>query len=129
MKTETFIKKFSEGYNRSEIVKNLINNNFSCYLISPFRELDNTGQDEVYLKNFKKLKWKEISTLNLDDLLFGRDKDLFILFFATFNIFLSKSIAKAVFFLLSLTHVAEILAVAQKSSLILDQRSFLYNFV
>ena len=77
--TESFIKKFSEGYNRSEIVKNLINNNFSCYLISPFRELDNTGQDEVYLKNFKKLKWKEISTLNLDDLLFGRDKDLFIL--------------------------------------------------
>ena len=77
--SEKFIKNFSEGHNRVKIIFNLINKGFSCYLINPFRELDDSGNDESYLKNAKKLKWKKISNLNLDDLLFGRDKDLFIL--------------------------------------------------
>jgi len=77
--SEKFIKKFSEGHDRVKIILNLINKGFSCYLINPFRKLDNSGQDEDYLKNSKKLKWMEISSLNLDSLLFGRDKDLFLL--------------------------------------------------
>ena len=77
--SEKFIKKFSEGHDRVKIILNLISKGFSCYLINPFRDLDNSGEDEDLLKNSKKLKWMEISSSNLDSILFGRDKDIFLL--------------------------------------------------
>jgi FkbM family methyltransferase len=80
------LKKFSPGFTKTSIVKNLIDHNFNCYLISPhsdgFRNLysANDNTQELYLDNKNKLKYQKIEKDTADLVLYDRNfSDIFIL--------------------------------------------------
>jgi len=84
--TENDLKKFSPGFTKTSIVKNLIDHNFNCYLISPhsdgFKNLysANDKTQELYLNNTNKLKYLKIEKDAADLVLYDRNfSDLFIL--------------------------------------------------
>ena len=68
--TSDFLKKFSNGLNKKEILSQLIDLNFDCYLVSSFRNYDYKNQ---------KYKFKKIDMQNFELLFFDRDQsDQFI---------------------------------------------------
>ena len=68
--TSDFLKKFSNGLNKKEILSQLVDLNFDCYLVSSFRNYDYKNQ---------KYKFKKIDMQNFELLFFDRDQsDQFI---------------------------------------------------
>lgn len=68
--TSDFLKKFSNGLNKKEILSQLIELNFDCYLVSSFRNYDYINQ---------KYEFKKIDMQNFELLFFDRDQsDQFI---------------------------------------------------
>ena len=68
--TSNFLKKFSNGINKREILSNLIELNFDCYLVSSFRNYD---------YNNHTYEFKKIDMHNFEFLFFDRDQsDQFI---------------------------------------------------
>jgi len=84
--TKDDLKKFSPGYTKTSIIKNLIDHNFNCYFISPhsdgFRDLYSTNNitQELYLNNTNKLKYLKIEKDTAELILYDRNfSDIFIL--------------------------------------------------
>ncbi|MBD1173774.1 FkbM family methyltransferase [Pelagibacterales bacterium SAG-MED01] len=84
--TENDLKKFSPGFSKSKIIKNLVDHDFNCYLISPhsdgFRNLYSPNNDtqDLYLKNINKLKYLKIDKDIAESILYDRNfSDIFIL--------------------------------------------------
>ena len=86
MHTEDDLNKFSPGFSKSKIIKNLLNYNFNCYLISPhsdgFRNLFAPSNEvqRLYLRNIKKLKYLKLENDTVENILYDRNfSDNFIL--------------------------------------------------
>lgn len=77
--SQDYLNIYSEGITRKEIITELNSLNFKTYLISPFREIDAKKQDYEYLSYQKKLNFKEINSLNSEEVFFGMDDDVFVL--------------------------------------------------
>ena len=84
--TENDLKKFSPGFSKSKIIKNLIDHDFNCYLISPhsdgFRNLysPNDNTQDLYLKNVNKLRYLKIEKDVAESVLYDRNfSDIFVL--------------------------------------------------
>ena len=63
------INKFSNGENRLSVINLLLNNNFSCYLVSNFRNSQKQKNNIVKQDPIKKI---EINKDNLNSMLFDR---------------------------------------------------------
>ncbi len=84
--TKDDLKKFSPGFTKTMIVKNLIDHNFNCYMIAPhsdgFRNLYsvNDNVQQQYLDNINKLKYLKIDKDTAELILYDRNfSDIFIL--------------------------------------------------
>tara|TARA_B100001964_G_C14202454_1_gene586504 strand:- start:778 stop:1770 length:993 start_codon:yes stop_codon:yes gene_type:complete len=77
--TEEYLDLYSPGCKRKDVINNIIDCDFKCYLISPFRDLDNSGFDDKFLEGRKKLSYREITKNNCEDILYGREIDIFVL--------------------------------------------------
>ena len=70
--TSAYLKKFSDGLSKKEIILFLNNLGFKCYLVSSFRDHD-------FKKNNENYEYKEINKENFELIFFDRDKaDQFI---------------------------------------------------
>ena len=70
--TSNYLKKFSDGLSKKEIIFFLINLGFKCYLVSSFR-------DHGFKKDSENYEYKEINKENFELIFFDRDKaDQFI---------------------------------------------------
>ena len=77
--SQNYLNIYSDGTKRKEIITELNALDFKTYMVSPFREIDRKKQDNEYLDFQKKLNYREITTLNAEELFFGNNGDVFIL--------------------------------------------------
>ena len=68
--SDEYLNKFSQGDTRASIIKILLKNDYSCLLVSSFRD-DNIQNKKISNKPIKKIN---IDTNNLDQILFDRNK-------------------------------------------------------
>lgn len=68
--SDEYLNKFSQGDTRASIIKILLENDYSCLLVSSFRD-DNIQNKKISNKPIKKIN---IDTNNLDQILFDRNK-------------------------------------------------------
>lgn len=74
---EDVVNKFSPGYSRKKILKLLSDTNFNCYLISPFKDLDNN--EGIYFKKENKCIFLKMNLSEFDLTFFDRSDDALVL--------------------------------------------------
>jgi len=77
--SESYLKRYSTGFNKKKIILNLISKNFSCYFIAANDaiNLKKTNHEETssFLKDRGKLNYLSINEKNIDNFLFNRDNE------------------------------------------------------
>ena len=77
--TSKYLKKFSNGCSRKKIIEYLLSLDFKCYLISSFRDFEQSVDLQKSFQIRKKFNYIQINLENFDSIFFDRDqKDQFI---------------------------------------------------
>ena len=73
--TNKYLHKFSDGLNRKKIIELLYSLNFKCYLVSSFRDFEESRdlQEEYDLK--KKFDYLEVNLINFNEIFFDRNQE------------------------------------------------------